>query len=253
MYNLFERWLVFPAPPVNSADWNPPNLPFEDVYFTGEDGVRLHGWFIAHPQPKAIVLYCHGNGEHVAQLADRLRILNQRIGVTVFAWDYRGYGRSEGIPHEENVLSDARAAQLCLAKCANVRPEEIVLLGRSLGGAVTVALASEFPVRGLVLDRTFSRLTDAASHLFPWLPVRWIMRNRFTSVEKIRQYHGPLLQTHGTADEVVPFKMGRELFDASPSKQKQFIEVPNGNHSGPLPEDCYDALIKFLDELPPAG
>ena len=122
-------------------------------------------------------------------------------------------------------------------------------MGRSLGGAVAVALAADYGCRGLVLDRTFSKLTDAAAHNFPWLPVRLIMRNRFSSLEKIREYHGPLLQSHGSADAVVPFAQGKQLFDASPSQNKRFIEVPDGNHNGPLPDYCYDALIEFLKEL----
>jgi fermentation-respiration switch protein FrsA (DUF1100 family) len=251
MLGIFERWLVFPAPRLGAADWNPAGLSFEDVYFSAADGTQLHGWYVRHPQPRAEVLYSHGNGEHVALLAKRLQILRDQIGVSVFAWDYRGYGHSQGKPNETNVIPDARVAQLWLANRIGKQPDDILLMGRSLGGAVSVALAAEYPVRGLVLDRTFSRLTDAAAHNFPWLPVRLIMRNRFSSVEKIRNYHGPLLQTHGTADEIVPIAQGRQLFEAAPSKQKRFLEVTGGDHNGPLPETCYQALIEFLDSLSP--
>jgi fermentation-respiration switch protein FrsA (DUF1100 family) len=75
------------------------------------------------------------------------------------------------------------------------------------------------------------------------------MSNRFPSAERICNYHGPLLQSHGTADRVVPFAMGKQLFDASPSKQKRFLEISGGTHNGPLPEFCYDALVDFLDSL----
>ncbi len=251
MINLLERWLVFPAPRVAESEWNPPDLEFEDVYFTSHDGVRLHGWYVPHPQPRATILYSHGNGECVPHLASRLRVLNQSIGATVFAWDYRGYGRSAGQAHESNVIPDARLAQEWLANRTGISADHVVLLGRSLGGAVSVALAAEYPIRGLVLDRTFSCLLDTAAHNFPWLPVRWVMQNRFSSAKRIRNYHGPLLQTHGTADEIVPLAMGKQLFDASPSKQKHFIEIPNGNHNGPLPDYCYKALAEFLDALPP--
>ena len=249
MISLFERWLVFPAPRVADDLWNPSELDFEEVHFDADDGTKLYGWYVPHPEPRALVLYSHGNGECVPHLRDRLRVLHKRIGVSVFAWDYRGYGRSQGKPHEENVIPDARQAQLWLAKRIGVLPNEIVLIGRSLGGAVSVALASEYPVLALVLDRTFSCLVDTAAHNFPWLPVRLVMGNRFSSVERIRDYHGPLLQSHGTADEVVPFAMGQQLFEACPSKQKQFIEILDGNHNGPLPDYCYDRLIEFLDGL----
>ncbi len=249
MFRYIERRLVFPAPPAARCDWNPPDLVFEEAHFTSSDGTPLHGWYVPHPQPRALILYSHGNGECVPQLADRLRVLNKRIGATVFAWDYRGYGRSQGKPHETNLIADARLAQLWLANRAGVQPEEIVLIGRSLGGAVSIAVAAEYPIRGLVLDRTFSCLIDTASHNFPWLPVRRFMSNRFSSAERIRNYHGPLLQSHGTADEVVPLAMGRKLFEASPSKQKRFLEIPDGDHNGPLPDYCYQAMIDFLDSL----
>ncbi len=253
MLSIFERWLVFPAPRVNDADWDVPDLPYEDVTFASQDGTKLHGWFVPHPAPRAIVLYCHGNGEYVARLANRLLALHRRIGVTVFAWDYRGYGRSEGTPQEKNLIADGRAAHLWLAERTGVSPADIVLMGRSLGGAVAVALAAEYFVRGLVLDRTFATLVDAAAYHFPWVPVRLFMKNRFSSLERIRHYKGPLLQSHGTADQIVPFEMGRMLFEAAPGKNKRFIEVAEGDHSSPLPDYCYDALIEFLDSLGSTG
>ncbi len=251
MLRSFERRLVFPAPRANEADWDPPDLEFEDVYFDAADGTRLHGWYVPHPNPRAVMLYCHGNGEDVPRLAPRLKILNEFIEVSVFAWDYRGYGRSAGTPHEDNLIRDAHAAHDWLYRRAGVGSEDIVLMGRSLGGAVTVALATERHSRGLVLDRTFSTLVEAAAHNVPWLPVSWIMRNRFASIQRIRKYHGPLLQSHGTADQIVPFHQGQALFEAAPSKEKRFLEVPDLNHNGPLPDYCYEELITFLDRLTP--
>jgi fermentation-respiration switch protein FrsA (DUF1100 family) len=249
MLNLLEQWLVFPAPRVNEQDWQVTDLTYEDVFFDATDGTKLHGWYVPHPNPKAVVLYCHGNGEYVAQLAKRLKVLHDRIGVTVFAWDYRGYGRSAGKPHEENLIADGRVALMWLANKVGLDPSNIVIIGRSLGGAVAVALAAEFNVRGLVLDRTFSELTDAAAHNYPWLPVRLVMRNRFSSMERIKNYHGPLLQSHGTKDRIVPYVLGKKLFEASPSQNKKFLTVEGGDHSGPLPDFCYDALVEFLDTI----
>lgn len=249
MLHIFERWLVFPAPRKKQGDWNPTNLDFTDVSFTADDGTQLHGWFVEHPQPRATILYCHGNGEHVANLTNRLRVLHDIIGVSVFAWDYRGYGHSKGQPHENNVINDARNAQLWLAEQTQTAPADIVLFGRSLGGAVTVALAAEYPTHGLILDRTFSTLADAATYNFPWLPVRLIMRNRFASIEHIQNYHGPLFQMHGTADNIVPLCQGEQLFDAAPSKAKQFLKIADWDHNSPLPIECHQALIEFLDGI----
>jgi len=250
MLSFFERWLVYPAPPHHVADWVAADLPHEDVYFDADDGTKLHGWYVPHAKAKAVVLFAHGNGEHVARLAPLLRLLHDRAEVSVFAWDYRGYGRSGGKPHEENVLADARTAQLWLAERAGVLPEHIVVYGRSLGGAVAVGLAAQFPVRGMVLERTFAQLVDTAAYHFPWLPVRWMMKNRFPSIERITTYRGPLFQSHGTADEVVPFDMGKKLFDAATTANKKFFVVEGGDHNGPQPDDYYVALGEFLDSLP---
>jgi fermentation-respiration switch protein FrsA (DUF1100 family) len=248
---LLENSLTYFPAKYPTGDWEPAGLKFEDAWFTAADGTKLHGWYVPHPNPRAVVLYCHGNGEYVAHLANRLKILHDRIGITVFAWDYRGYGRSAGKPHEVNLIADGREALRWLANKTGLDPSDVVLLGRSLGGAVAVALAAEFEVRGLVLDRTFSELTDAAAHNYPWLPVRLVMKNRFSSIERIKNYHGPLLQAHGTNDSIVPYVLGKKLFDAAPSKHKKFLTVEDGDHSGPLPEFCYDALIEFLDSLRP--
>lgn len=253
MLSAFERWLVFPAPPPNGADWVAADLPHEDVVFKADDGTQLHGWYVPHPSPRAVVLLSHGNGEHVARLKPTLQIMRDRLGLSVFAWDYRSYGRSQGKPHETNVLADARVAQLWLAKRAGVRPEDVVLWGRSLGGGVAVGLASQYPVRGLILERTFSELVETAAYHFPWLPVRWIMRNEFRSLDRIQNYRGPLLQVHGTADRVVPFEMGKRLFDAAPSPNKRFVVVDGGDHNGPEPDEFYEAADEFFDSLPPVG
>ena len=253
MLSLFERMLVFPAPPVDSADWSPAELAPRDVEFAAADGTRLHGWYVDHPNPSAVVLYCHGNGEHVAHLAERLQELRDQTHLAVFAWDYRGYGKSQGKPHEENVVADVRAAQLCAAREAGVRPEQIVLLGRSLGGGAAVQLAARYPVRGLVLERTFAELVEVAAHHFPWLPVRWIMKNEFRSIDHIGQYDGPLLQVHGMADEIVPFQEGKRLFDACPSRDKRFVAIKDGTHNEPLSAQYERALEEFLANLQPAG
>lgn len=251
MLSWFERWMVYPAPKTIESEWVVDDLPHEDVTFDAGDGVRLHGWYVPHPAPRGVLLFCHGNGENVARVAPALKIIHERVGAAVFAWDYRGYGRSQGRPFETNTIADARLAQLWLAKRAGVRPEDVVVVGRSLGGGVAIGLASRYPVRGLVLDRTFASLTETAAHHYPWLPVRWIMKNRYASIERIRDYHGPLLQTHGTDDEVVPFDMGRRLFEAAPGADKQFIPIEGGTHNSATPEESWNALVEFLDRLPP--
>ena len=223
MGNL-EKSIVFAPNRYPDGDWRPAGLAFEDAWFTAKDGTRLHGWYAPHEQPRAVVLYCHGNGGNVALWADVLRILHDRLGVTAMGFDYRGYGRSEGTPSEAGVLADARAARTWLAQRAGVAENQIVLMGRSLGGAVAVDLATD-GARGLVLESTFTSMPDVGQAMLPYLPVRLVMRTQFNSLAKIGKYHGPLLQSHGTGDRLIPYAMGRQLFAAA-NEPKQFMRSP---------------------------
>ena len=243
-----ERSLVFAPSPYPEGNWRPEGLVFEDAWFTAADGTRLHGWYVPHEQPRAIVLYCHGNGGNVAMWADALRVLHDRVGVSVMGFDYRGYGRSEGTPSEAGVLADARAAREWLSRRAGVPASQIVLMGRSLGGAVAVDLAAADGARGLVLESTFTSLPEVGHAKLPWLPVRTLMQAEFNSLAKIGNYHGPLLQSHGTADRLIPFKMGRRLFEAA-NEPKQFLPIPRRDHNDAQPSVYYTALSDFIGRL----
>ncbi len=244
-----ERSLVFVPNPYPEGNWQPDGLTFEDAWFNAPDGTRLHGWYVPHPSPQAIILYCHGNGGNVAMWSDVLRILHDRVGVSVLGFDYRGYGRSEGTPGEDGILSDARAARAWLGRRAGVPEDQIVLMGRSLGGAVAIDLAATDGARGLVVESTFTSLPDAARAVLPGVPVRSLMQARFDSRAKIGNYHGPLLHSHGTGDRLIPFAMGRQLFDAA-NEPKQFLPLPDRDHNDPQPDTYYLTLSQFLARLP---
>jgi hypothetical protein len=219
------------------------------VWFRASDETKLHGWYVPHPDPRRLIVYCHGNGEHVADQANLVFRLQSNLQATVFVFDYRGYGRSRGKPYERGCIADGLAAQQWLARKEGASTEDLVLMGRSVGGAIAVAMAAEQGARALVLENTFTRMTDAAANRFPWLPVRLVMRNRYNSLRRIQKYGGPLFQCHGMADEVVPIELGRTLYAASPSRMKQFFEIPNSRHFDSLPPAYYAALGQFLDQV----
>ena len=246
----FETALIFPTWQIPPGEWNPAGFSFEDIFFRAEDGTRLNGWYFEHPEPRAHVLYCHGNGEDLSHMGEYMDELREKYRVSIFAFDYRGYGKSEGRPCEAGIIADAWAARAQLAERARVRPEQIVLWGRSIGGAVAVALGAEIEARGMILERTFTSLVDVAARHFRWLPVRRLLRNRFDSLTRIGNCHAPLLQSHGTADEIVPFALGKTLFEAAPSTDKQFIHMPGVTHNSPSTKEYYDALHRFLEHLP---
>lgn len=250
---LLETWLVYPIPPVAAGDWEPKGLNFENVWFASSDGTKLHGWFVPHPHAKRAVLYCHGNGEDVARNAEFVGYLSDLLDASVFIFDYRGYGHSEGTPDEAGCIADGLAAQRWLAERTGRRTDEVVLMGRSLGSAVVVAMAAEQGAQALVLENAFSRMTDVAARHYPWLPVQLLMRNRYDSLARIERVSCPMLQCHGTADLLVPIALGRQLFDAAPSSDKRFLEFAGQDHNEPPPPSYYRELTAFLEAIPPSA
>jgi fermentation-respiration switch protein FrsA (DUF1100 family) len=244
---LLESRLVYPIPSPELGDWNPAGLGHEDVWFESADGTRLHGWFVPHAAPKRAILFCHGNGEHVAFNADLAARLRDSLQASVFLFDYRGYGRSAGRPSEQGCIADGRAAQRWLAKRMAIEPDAVVLMGRSLGTAVAIALAAEEGAAALILENAFPSMTDVAALHHPWLPVRWAMDNRYDSLSRIAHFHGPVVQSHGTDDTLIPLAMGRRLFDAAPGRHKRWIAFPSLGHNSPWPSTYYADLAAFLD------
>ena len=163
-------------------------------------------------------------------------------------FDYRGYGRSEGVPDAAGILLDGRAARRWLAERAAVKENEIVLMGESLGGAVVVDMAAADGARGVVLDSTFSSLSDVAGFHYPLLPVAALTKTRLDSAGLIAKYHGPLLICHGDKDQIIPIKFGRKLFSAA-NEPKRFVVMPGHDHNDPRPAEFFAALDEFLDTL----
>jgi fermentation-respiration switch protein FrsA (DUF1100 family) len=249
LIKMIERSLVYPIPSRERGDWRPRWLRAQNVWFRSADNTKLHGWYVPADQPARLLVYCHGNGEHVADQANLVFRLQSYLNATVFVFDYRGYGRSRGKPIEQGCVADGLAAQRWLAEREGAETSDIVVMGRSIGGGVAVAMAAEQGARALILENTFSRMIDAAAALYPWLPVRLVMKNRYNSLRRIQQYHGPIFQCHGTADQIVPLELGRKLHQAAPSRVKQFYEIANGRHNDTPPPAYYAALGQFLDQV----
>lgn len=246
MLVAFESTLVYPRPPLAAGNWQPDLLDVEDVFFHADDGTRLHGWYLPHPEPRRFVVFFHGNAEHVGQLGGEMDALRANLDASVFVFDYRGYGRSEGEPHEAGLLLDGVAAQRWLARHEGIAPQEITLYGRSLGGGVAVATAASQGARALILDRTFHSMVDVAADMYRWAPVRLLMRNRYPSEERIAKYRGPLYQMHGKIDEIIPFESGQRLFQASPAPRKEFLPVEDLLHNDPAPRPWQQGIAEFL-------
>ncbi len=248
---LLENTLLYPAPKCPEGDWQAPYLEREDVTFASADGTKLHGWLAEHRNPRAVLMYCHGNGDCLGFLGPLMKELRDKHQLSVFAFDYRGYGKSEGSPSEAGILADGDAAQKWLAQRTGLRPSDIVLMGRSLGGGVAVDLAAKNGARGLILQNTPTSMPDAAAYRYWFAPVHLLMKNRYDSLSKIGRYTGPVLISHGTADTLVPFALGQRLFGAVKSEAKRFFPIEGGGHNDPEPPEYEAVLEGFLASLTP--
>ncbi|MBX9686552.1 MAG: alpha/beta hydrolase, partial [Candidatus Obscuribacterales bacterium] len=189
-------------------------LEFEDVYFKASDGTLLHGWYFHQSGSKYTVLMSHGN---TGNIAGRPRLLESilKAGVSMFAYDYRGFGRSQGAPSVEGVIDDACAAFDFLVEKRGCSPENIVVYGESLGAAVTCQLTLKRRSRGMILQSGFASITKISKHHIPLMhlyPAVLFPQPLLDSVAVLRKGHPPLLIVHGHKDSVVPFSHGEELF-----------------------------------------
>jgi fermentation-respiration switch protein FrsA (DUF1100 family) len=247
-----EEMFLFQPMKHPQGNWKPKGLDFEDVWFQASDGVRLHGWYCPRKNPRAVVLLAHGNAGNVTHRSGVLRKLQRELGLSVLIFDYRGYGRSAGTPTIDGVLRDARAARKFLARREKIGETDVVLFGRSLGGAVVVELAADDGARGLILESTFTSLRDIAAHHSSPLLAQLVPLKQLNSVSKIAAYQGPLLQSHGNADRVVPFAQGRRLFEAA-NHPKRFVTLRRSDHNDPQTAQYYRALDQFITSFPAIG
>jgi len=218
------RFIYYPSRTVG-ADPSRVGLRYRDVPFSASDGVRLHGWFIPGRVPTTL-LYSHGNAGNIGDRLPIARLLVDQLGVGVFMYDYRGYGRSDGAPSEAGLASDAQGARAELLR-QSVAPEHVVYFGRSLGAAVTVDLAVAHPPRAVVLEAPFTSVRALANGILPG--IGYLFRTRWDSLTKIARLQVPLLILHGDADEVIPYAQGQALFAAAPGP-KTFFTIRGGRH-----------------------
>jgi uncharacterized protein len=200
----------------------------QEVLLDTADGERLIAWHVPPHGDRPVVLYLHGNGGALRHRAERFRALTAD-GTGLVAVDYRGYGGSSGHPTETGLLTDAETAQgFAAARYAAAR---IAVWGESLGSGVAVALAAERPIGRLVLEAPFTSTADLAARQYPFVPVRWLMKDQFRSDLRIASVTAPLLVLHGERDTIVPIEYGERLFGLA-REPKRFVRFPQGEHEG---------------------
>ena len=253
---IFEKQLIYY--PATAVDVTPKalGLPFDEVTIDVEPGVKIHGWFIKGSKEPSVatILFSHGNAGNIADRLDR--VLSWRdLGVDFLLYDYRGFGRSTGAPGEEGTYRDGRAAHDYLVKTRGIEAKRLVLMGESLGCAISIQIALDRPAAGLVLEAPFASIPHMASAIYPFLPAKFFVRTRYDNLEKIPRVRMPLLVVQGTRDEVIPVAQGKMVFGAAPSP-KQYLAIEGAHHN-----DVYviggtqykSALSDFLARVVPSA
>lgn len=221
-------------------------LDYEPLTLLSPDGERLDAWFVPNPEARASVLILHGNAGNISHRLDTIAMFH-RLGCNILIFDYRGYGRSTGMPSEPGLYRDAQTAWDYLVRQRGIPPERIILFGESLGGAVAAWLAARERPGALVLSSAFISVPELAADLYPWLPVKWLARLRYDTRAAMAEINCPVLIAHSPDDEIVPFRHGQALFTAA-AEPKAFLRLTGGHNDGFIfmRLDWVEVLADFL-------
>jgi len=252
MIDLLLDGVIFQPSP--GVDLEPAGLHIEaeELTFESEDAVRIHSFFLPFAGADRAILFLHGNAGNASHRLPNAAQL-EALGAHVLLVDYRGYGRSEGKPTESGVYRDARAALVQLLKRTGLSESRVVVFGRSLGGAIAVDLAQNRNLGGLILESTFTSVAEVVESVVR-LPIGRLLGNRFASIQKISRVSCPILMFHGDRDEVIPFDLGRRLFEAAPSP-KAFEAIPGAGHNDTTivgGRSYFERIGRFLDQVAPS-
>ena len=245
LYINQSKYVYFPYRKLEATPQDA-GLVYEDVHLTTSDNIGIHGWFLPHENPRATMLFLHGNGGNISHRLEKLAMYHQ-MGLAVLIIDYRGYGLSQDSPSEQGTYLDAEAAWKYLSGNKSLPADKIIIYGESLGGAVATWLALQHQPGALILESAFTSVMDMGKHYYPWLPIRWISRIRYPTLDRIKQVHVPLLIIHSPMDDIVPYAQGQELFAAA-NEPKSFLEI-TGDHNGGFFESgklYSDGLDRFI-------
>lgn len=231
LYLMQEGAIFFPGLPGRQLEATPKdvNLAFEDVSVKTADGETLHGWYIPAEGARVTLLFCHGNAGNISHRLESIALFNS-LGLNVLIFDYRGYGQSTGRVSEQGLYLDVHAMWLELTDKRGIRPDDIVVFGRSLGAAVASRLAAKVRPGGVILESAFASVPDMAAQLYPWLPARLLARFQLDNVQHVKAVQAPLLVIHSEDDEIIPYGQGLRIFEAA-HEPKHFLRI-RGSHNG---------------------
>jgi fermentation-respiration switch protein FrsA (DUF1100 family) len=239
-----QPFLVYhPKEPFAVQSWEG-DITHEDITYRTKDGLTIHAWYVpgdmndmndmndntVEGEKRRVVLFCHGNVGNVSQRIDSFLIFKE-LDLDTFIFDYRGYGLSQGNPTEKGTYLDCDGAWRYLTEEKKIKPEDIILFGRSLGGGIASYLAEKYNPGALIIESSFSSIPDMAKWRFPKLPVRWLLRYRYDSRKRLKHIHCPVMIIHSPEDEIIPFRQGQWLYEAA-NEPKTFLKIKGTHYHG---------------------
>ena len=250
MYPIIENSIVFH--PDRKLDDSPAHwgLFYKDIRFLTPDGLSLHGWFFHLSEKSPVLLFCHGNAGNISHRIENVKFLVNK-GISVFLFSYRGYGKSSGRPSEKGIYIDGIAAYDYLTKVERISPDRIAIFGRSLGGSVAIEVALQRNTTCLIIESTYTSIKDMAKTIplffifTPFLPLH------YNNISKIADVNVPKLILHGKDDNIVPFSMGKELFEKA-LEPKIFVPIQGAGHNDTYVvggEHYLDTIVNFIFPL----
>ena len=215
------------------------------VRVVAQDGQPLEAWYIPPATPdKLVIVLFHGNAGHYGHRTYKAQMY-LAAGYGMLLAEYRGYGGNRGAISEQGFYHDGRAYIDWLLKAQKIDVGNIILYGESIGSGVAVQMAMEYKIKGLVLEVPFSSLVDIAGRQYPFIPVKYLLRDRYMNIEKIEKINAPLLVMHGHKDQTIPFDSAKKLFKAA-RNPKKFVEFPQGNHNNLYDFGASQHVLNFL-------
>ena len=205
-------------------------LTYEDVYLPSTQGRKIHAWYVPCQKARATVLYCHGNAGNISHRISHVKIFHD-LSLSLLIFDYQGFGKSQGKPTEKGTYEDSRAAWDFLTQDQGVEPEDIIIFGKSLGGAIAIELATQVKPGALFVDSSFTSTQDVAKAHYPWVPGFLLNKYSYDSISRVSRVQAPVCFFHSQKDEVIPYAQGEALYKAAPFP-KAFVEISGAHNNG---------------------
>jgi len=247
-YTKIENFYVFF--PQTSFDITPDDLHlnYKEVYFDTQDKEKLHGWFFPTNGNEPVIVISHGNACNISHMLEYASTFTEK-NLQVFLFDYRGYGKSTGTPSEKGIYMDAQAAYDYLVNEEKILPDNIILFGQSIGAATAIDVAIKNHVRSIIIEGAFTSTKEMSKKIFPMNLISFLLPSNYNNLEKIAHITVPKLIIHSEDDEIVPFSMGKRLFEAS-REPKYFYTIKGAGHNDTFivgGDKYFQAFVYFIN------